>query len=261
MIHALVLSAAVILSVQGAIEPDYLQRKDPVKKDEPVKPAQAPAGFSLPSFGGVKVSYQPKADGNKAKADAHPQAGEGDSKPVKKPEAEKKEQEKKPIEQAPKDTKEDKDQKKKKEEEQQQQLKEDKKEQDALRKKKEQETKKEQEALKKKQEQEASNARKKKEQESNDQKDEKEKKKQPEPKKANPSATPKQKRNPIPTKYEVPSNAGIGGVGGGKLPDPGFILEPGDLFQKAENGGVCMVKPSVLLSVLLSFSVVFIGLL
>jgi hypothetical protein len=48
--------------------------------------------------------------------------------------------------------------------------------------------------------------------------------------------TPKRRRNPLPTRYEVPKGAGIGGVGGGVLPDPGFLLEPADIYQRAVNG-------------------------
>lgn len=62
--------------------------------------------------------------------------------------------------------------------------------------------------------------------------DPKEDNKKPTPTKNAPS--PK-KRSPLPTKYTVGNNAGIKGVGGGSLPDSGFVLEPSDIYQRAIN--------------------------
>lgn len=69
--------------------------------------------------------------------------------------------------------------------------------------------------------------------------------------------TKKSRRNPLPTKYSVPASAGIAGVGGGSLPDPGFVLEPADIYQKAENGGssVMAVWTTTGMAILFTFAV------
>ena len=39
-------------------------------------------------------------------------------------------------------------------------------------------------------------------------------------------------RRPLPKRYEVPKNAGIGGKLGGSISDPGISLDPADIFKK-----------------------------
>lgn len=212
------LACMALIGVRAAIEPAHL---------EPVKSAPKPdqpdpiGGFILPSFG-IKVSYRPAAEEKKPEPKQPIPAKPPTIKTTTLP-----------VTVVPTTTtsatttdKKDEEQRKKREEEDR------KKKEHEEKKKREQQQEKEKE---KKREQEEQQKRKKEQEEKK--KQEEERKKKASDQKPNELKNKPKNKTPPSTRYEVPKGAGIGGVGGGALPDPGFVLEPRDLFQQAENAG------------------------
>lgn len=236
MVKSLFVGIPILISIafanKQAVKPGIGNEKSALI-DQQQSPGSAPPGFHLPSFG-VQVSW--KADGSGKKKenerDDHekPQIPSAvaltrtDTKPQLTTSTTLPHTTSKPTSST------DAEAAKKKKEQQEKEQQEKKKREEELKKKKEQEEqskrKKDQEEQARKKKEHEEQARKKKEQE------EQAKKKQEQDKNQG-NNLPKKKRNPVPIKYQVPTNSGIAGVGGGSLPDPGFVLEPGDLFQKA----------------------------
>jgi len=75
--------------------------------------------------------------------------------------------------------------------------------------------------------------------------DKNDKKKEDEKKNNDNNKKTKTGRRPLPKRYEVPKNAGVGGNLGGKIPDPGIVIQPSDRYTGSSGAFSNFYSPSM----------------